>query len=99
MIMIVESLSSVTQVRDDELVELDRHHGDDCAVPATGGSENTQGKVNILLQSFISRGYIDSFSLVSDSAYVAQVSESRIIGFMTLMRSTVKFSGIFEGQM
>lgn len=73
MVSLAEEFQQI-KVRDDELVELDRHHGDDCAVPATGGSENTQGKVNILLQSFISRGYMDSFSLVSDSAYVAQNS-------------------------
>lgn len=38
-----------------------------------GGSENTYGKVNILLQTYISHGRVDNFSLVSDQAYVAQV--------------------------
>jgi antiviral helicase SLH1 len=41
-----------------------------------GGQENTvvtsHGKVNILLQSFISRANIEDFALVSDSGYVAQ---------------------------
>ena len=32
------------------------------------------GKVNILLQVYISREAVDSFSLTSDLAYVAQVS-------------------------
>lgn len=35
---------------------------------------STQDKVNILLQAYISRGYVEDFALVSDSAYVAQVS-------------------------
>ncbi|KAG9014090.1 hypothetical protein FRB90_005597 [Tulasnella sp. 427] len=35
-------------------------------------------KVNILLQAYISRGYVEDFALVSDSAYVAQ-NAGRII--------------------
>ncbi|XP_072018769.1 LOW QUALITY PROTEIN: activating signal cointegrator 1 complex subunit 3-like [Amphiura filiformis] len=60
------------KVREDELVELEQHHHDSCEMEAKGGVENAHGKVNILLQTYISRGFIDSFSLVSDSAYVAQ---------------------------
>ena len=37
-----------------------------------GGSENTYGKVNILLQAYISGAMVSSFSLISDMAYVAQ---------------------------
>ena len=40
--------------------------------PIAGGSENTHGKVNILMQAYISRASINVFSLVSDAAYVAQ---------------------------
>ena len=54
-------------------MELERHHHDSCEMEAKGGVENAHGKVNILLQTYISRGFIDSFSLISDSAYVAQV--------------------------
>ena len=61
------------QVRDDELPELELHLSTDCHVPAKGGVENTYGKVNILLQTFISRGIVEGFSLVSDLSYVAQV--------------------------
>ena len=43
-----------------------------------GGVENSYGKVNILLQTYISRGMVESFSLVSDHAYVAQ-NASRIM--------------------
>ena len=61
------------QVREEELGELDELLSDVCQLPVAGGSENSYGKVNILLQSFISRNRVDCFSLVSDQAYVAQV--------------------------
>ena len=44
----------------------------------SGGIETSPGKVNILLQAFISRTFIEDFALVSDSAYVAQ-NAGRII--------------------
>ncbi|KAJ1602710.1 hypothetical protein NDA14_000301 [Ustilago hordei] len=44
----------------------------------SGGIETSPGKVNILLQAYISRTYIEDFALVSDSAYVAQ-NAGRII--------------------
>ena len=53
--------------------ELDRMIHDGCELNVAGGKENTHGKVNILMQSYVSRISIDSFSLVSDMAYVAQV--------------------------
>ncbi|KAJ7437833.1 Sec63 Brl domain-containing protein [Mycena galericulata] len=37
-----------------------------------GGADTSQGKVNILLQGFISRQPVDDFALVSDTAYAAQ---------------------------
>ncbi|XP_071801677.1 activating signal cointegrator 1 complex subunit 3-like [Asterias amurensis] len=66
------------KVREDEIKELDQHLMDNCNLPASGGVENAHGKVNVLLQTYISRGFVDSFSLVSDLAYVAQNS-ARII--------------------
>jgi antiviral helicase SLH1 len=36
------------------------------------GTDTSSGKVNILLQGFISRELVDDFALVSDMAYVAQ---------------------------
>ena len=53
--------------------ELERLLHEECEMQVPGGVENTYGKVNILLQSYVSRQYLDSFSLVSDQAYVAQV--------------------------
>ncbi|XP_059178780.1 activating signal cointegrator 1 complex subunit 3-like [Physella acuta] len=60
------------KLREDEMEELDRLNSDGCEVIVIGGKENTHGKVNILLQSYISRTNVESFSLVSDMAYVAQ---------------------------
>lgn len=62
-----------TKVREDEISELEILLGDGW-LPVEGGVENSHGKVNILLQTYISQGTVDSFSLVSDLAYVAQVS-------------------------
>jgi antiviral helicase SLH1 len=42
------------------------------------GTSTSQGKVNVLLQAYISRWLVDDFALVSDTAYVAQNS-GRII--------------------
>nr|XP_022293850.1 activating signal cointegrator 1 complex subunit 3-like [Crassostrea virginica] len=66
------------KVRDDEMDELDGLLHEICVMQVPGGSENTYGKVNILLQTYISRHNMDAFSLVSDQAYVAQ-NAGRII--------------------
>ncbi|KAF6036666.1 ASCC3 [Bugula neritina] len=66
------------KVRDEELQELDRHMFDDCYLPVSGGSESTEGKVNILLQTYIGKQLVENFSLVSDMSYVAQ-NAGRII--------------------
>lgn len=59
-------------VRDEELSELDDLAHSVCPFEPKGGSENKHGKANILLQAYISRARIDSFSLIADSNYVAQ---------------------------
>lgn len=69
------ALRTHTQVREDELSELEERLSE-CFLPVKGGVENTYGKVNILLQTYISRSLFDSFSLTSDLAYVAQVKLS-----------------------
>uniref|UniRef100_A0A1B6L435 U5 small nuclear ribonucleoprotein 200 kDa helicase n=1 Tax=Graphocephala atropunctata TaxID=36148 RepID=A0A1B6L435_9HEMI len=60
------------KVRDDELDELDNLTHENCEVEVMGGSENLHGKVNILLQTFLSRGRVNSFSLMSDLSYITQ---------------------------
>ena len=49
-----------------------------CVCAVRGETDTNYGKANILLQSYISRLYIEEFALVSDTAYVAQ-NASRII--------------------
>ncbi|KAF3840310.1 hypothetical protein F7725_019027 [Dissostichus mawsoni] len=66
------------EVRDEELEELDQLLSNYCELPAAGGVENGYGKINVLLQTYISRGEVDSFSLISDLGYVAQNS-ARIV--------------------
>ena len=73
-----------------------------------GGADNPEGKVNILMQVFIGRGVVDSFSLVSDLAYVAQNS-SRIMrglfeiclkkGWATMSAKTLEISKCLEHQL
>ncbi|CDW55867.1 activating signal cointegrator 1 complex subunit [Trichuris trichiura] len=64
--------ANCVQVRDDEFGELENLlHSCKMAVP--GGCENSYGKVNILLQAYIGRSNLNTFSLISDSAFVAQV--------------------------
>uniref|UniRef100_A0A8C6KGY8 Activating signal cointegrator 1 complex subunit 3 n=1 Tax=Nothobranchius furzeri TaxID=105023 RepID=A0A8C6KGY8_NOTFU len=66
------------KVREEELEELEQLLCNYCELPAAGGVENGYGKVNILLQTYISRGEVDSFSLISDLSYVAQ-NAARIV--------------------
>jgi len=48
------------KVRDDEFDEMDDMVRDHCYLKFWGGSANVHGKVNILVQSFISRGFLKS---------------------------------------
>ncbi|KAG8582318.1 hypothetical protein GDO81_008009 [Engystomops pustulosus] len=66
------------KVREEESEELEHLIDNYCELPVAGGVENGYGKVNILLQTYIGRGEIDNFSLISDSAYVAQ-NAARIV--------------------
>lgn len=59
-------------MRQDEIPELEQLK-EHCEFDVKGGTENEYGKVNILLQSYISKSFVESFSLVSDMSYVAQV--------------------------
>ncbi|CAO3587825.1 unnamed protein product [Absidia cylindrospora] len=60
------------KARDTEHNELKGLLDRQCACDIKGGTDSTPGKVNILLQSYISNAYIEDFALVSDCAYVAQ---------------------------
>ncbi|XP_076632793.1 activating signal cointegrator 1 complex subunit obelus [Colletes latitarsis] len=60
------------KVRDEEIEELEDLSAQYCELIPRGGCENVHGKVNILLQTYLSRGRIHSFSLISDQAYITQ---------------------------
>ncbi|KAI9141161.1 Sec63 Brl domain-containing protein [Paraphysoderma sedebokerense] len=62
------------KLREEEVKELKDLMENACYCAVKGGTENAHGKVNILLQEYISRAQVDDFSLVSDTAYVAQNS-------------------------
>nr|XP_014343473.1 PREDICTED: activating signal cointegrator 1 complex subunit 3 [Latimeria chalumnae] len=66
------------KVREEEIEELEQLLNSYCELPVAGGVENGYGKINIILQTYISRGELDNFSLISDSAYVAQ-NAARIV--------------------
>ncbi|RWS17895.1 Activating signal cointegrator 1 complex subunit 3-like protein [Dinothrombium tinctorium] len=58
--------------REDEMDELKHLHNTSCYLKIRGGIENKHGKVNILVQSYLSRSKIESFSLIADTMYIAQ---------------------------
>lgn len=60
---------------------------------AQGGTDTSQGKVNILLQAHISKAYVEDFALVSDMAYAAQVSETSSVVKMSSSHITRQNGG------
>ncbi|KAK4804036.1 hypothetical protein SAY86_003853 [Trapa natans] len=58
-------------VREEEQNELEELARTFCPLEVKGGPSNKHGKISILIQIYISRGYIDTFSLVSDAAYIS----------------------------
>lgn len=60
------------QSRETEEKELMRLKEEAAPCDIDGGIGTQQGKTNVLLQSYISHANIEDFTLVSDSAYVAQ---------------------------
>ncbi|XP_014495737.1 DExH-box ATP-dependent RNA helicase DExH14 isoform X2 [Vigna radiata var. radiata] len=58
-------------VREEEQNELEMLARTSCPLEIKGGPSNKHGKISILIQLYISRGSMDSFSLVSDAAYIS----------------------------
>ncbi|KAF5178468.1 Dexh-box atp-dependent rna helicase dexh14 [Thalictrum thalictroides] len=58
-------------VREEEQEELETLARTSCPIEIKGGPSNKHGKISILIQLYISRGSIDSFSLISDAAYIS----------------------------
>ncbi|EGO01821.1 hypothetical protein SERLA73DRAFT_120470 [Serpula lacrymans var. lacrymans S7.3] len=78
------------QIRESEVKELELLMGIiPCAV--RGGTDTSQGKVNILLQTYISKLPVDDFALISDAAYVAQ-NGGRIIRALLEMAMSRKLA-------
>ncbi|KAF8493511.1 Sec63-domain-containing protein [Gautieria morchelliformis] len=75
------------QLRENEVKELKRLIEEVIPCDVKGGTDTSQGKVNILLQGYISRTYIEDFALVSDTAYVAQNGGRIIRGLLEIALS------------
>ncbi|GAA5924697.1 uncharacterized protein JCM15063_005710 [Sporobolomyces koalae] len=67
------------QVRENEVEELKTMmESDSCPCQVRGGTDSSAGKVNILLQAYISRTHVEDFALISDMGYVSQ-NAARIV--------------------
>ncbi|XP_020701426.1 DExH-box ATP-dependent RNA helicase DExH14 isoform X3 [Dendrobium catenatum] len=58
-------------VREEEQEELEKLSKVFCPLAVKGGPSDKHGKISILIQVHISRGSMDSFSLISDAAYIS----------------------------
>ncbi|ETN81065.1 hypothetical protein NECAME_08767 [Necator americanus] len=64
---------SQLKIREEECLDLEELISCGCVLPLRGGGlASVSGKVNVLLQSHISRAFVRSFSLASESLYVQQ---------------------------
>nr|XP_010936311.1 DExH-box ATP-dependent RNA helicase DExH14 isoform X2 [Elaeis guineensis] len=57
-------------VREEEQDELEKLSKFACPLEVKGGPTDKHGKISILIQVHISRGSIESFSIISDAAYI-----------------------------
>ncbi|CAG8651394.1 1656_t:CDS:10, partial [Funneliformis mosseae] len=64
--------------REEEAKELERLKENACPCQIKQTTDDTAGKVNILLQAYLSNANLEDFALISDSAYVIQ-NTSRIV--------------------
>lgn len=64
---------NILKVRDDEVIELETLARKYCHVECQGSAVNVNGKVSILLQTYLARGRAKGFSLISDLVYISQV--------------------------
>lgn len=84
------------KVRDEELQELDFLKGE-ARIKISGDVANTHGKVNVLLQAYISNVQLRSFTLISDTAYITQSAGrlSRALFEMSLKRGWLRMAERF----
>eukprot|EP00211_Chloroparvula_japonica_P000559 CAMPEP_0119126784 /NCGR_PEP_ID=MMETSP1310-20130426/5571_1 /TAXON_ID=464262 /ORGANISM="Genus nov. species nov., Strain RCC2339" /LENGTH=1688 /DNA_ID=CAMNT_0007116969 /DNA_START=54 /DNA_END=5120 /DNA_ORIENTATION=+ len=82
------------RVREEESGELHRLKEECCYLEVRGGGpDNAVGKVSVLFQSFIARAYIVEFSLVSDTAFVAD-NAGRILRCMFEVALSQEWSSV-----
>lgn len=67
-------LNCFLKVRDEEVIELESLAHKYCHVEYNSSAVNVNGKVNILLQTYLARGRAKGFSLISDLVYISQVN-------------------------
>lgn len=67
-------MNGFSKVRDDEVLELEILAHKYCHVECKSSVVNVNGKVNILLQTYLARGRAKGFSLISDLVYISQVN-------------------------
>ncbi|KAG6378847.1 Sec63-domain-containing protein [Boletus reticuloceps] len=79
------------QIRESEIKEL-KHLMKIIPCEVRGGTDTSQGKVNVLLQSFISNLPVQDSALVSDTAYVAQ-NGNRIVRALLEIAMSRKWAG------
>ena len=75
--------------REEEMPELEElASSPSCPVDVRGSLSSKEGKANVLIQAYISRARLESFSLIADSAYVAAsvVRICRALAELTLRR-------------
>ncbi|KAI9295443.1 Sec63-domain-containing protein [Neoconidiobolus thromboides FSU 785] len=60
------------KVRENETNELNKLMYEMAACPLKNGINNSADKVNLLMQTYISKGYPEDFALISDLYYVSQ---------------------------
>ena len=60
------------KIRDEELNELEQLARRYAPIKIRNGLSSTTGKANLLLQTYISNGYIDNPTLISDSYFITQ---------------------------
>ncbi|KAK2702629.1 hypothetical protein QYM36_018771 [Artemia franciscana] len=60
------------KVRDDEKKDLDYHSTKNCKFFVNGDAKNVHRKVNILMQTYLSKGRIGSYPLMSQHTYVSK---------------------------
>ncbi|KAF6165076.1 hypothetical protein GIB67_000660 [Kingdonia uniflora] len=58
-------------IREEDQEELETLARTSCPVEIKGGPSTKYGKISTLIQLFISRGSIESFSLISDASYIS----------------------------